>query len=240
MKPTAASNHANQLNPNHPAYWQTRGAAQRPADFASESKKRAKSGEFEYRANVAAAKGQPQRAAEGAAMRQVVAAVNSALGGQAQVLRAGSQKKHTHVTTRSDLDVVVKTPEPLTLEAQRALGDALAAKFPDSRVVTRKYIHQVITKDIKIDVVPHQATYMPKTNELPTDRFKNNPKGSAAVRNLKMYAETNGLVWKGEHLEKAVLEAQKLNKGADGPLLFELAKAQMLQADRAPEERYDA
>ena len=41
-------------------------------------------------------------------MRQVVAAVNSALGGQAQVLRAGSQKKHTHVTTRSDLDVVVK------------------------------------------------------------------------------------------------------------------------------------
>ena len=73
-------------------------------------------------------------------MRQVVAAVNSALGGQAQVLRAGSQKKHTHVTTRSDLDVVVKTPEPLTLEAQRALGDALAAKFPDSRVVTGAWL----------------------------------------------------------------------------------------------------
>ena len=237
----AASNHANQMNPNHPAYWQTRGAAQRPADFESESKKRAASGEFEYRANAAAAKDQALRAAEGAAMRRVEAAAKSALGGQAQVLRAGSQKKHTDVASRSDLDVVVKAPEPLTREAQRALGGALAAQFPESRVVTRKYIHQVQTKDIKVDVVPHQATYQPQTGKLPTDRFKNNPKGRDAVRNLKTYAKEHGLVWKGDQLEKTVLEVQKLNKGADGPRVFELAKARLLRAGEAPDlGRYDA
>ena len=75
-------------------------------------------------------------------------------------------------------------------------------------------MHVKLASGGTIDVVPHKFLHGGHRS-LPTKRFKDNSTGQQAVRLAKKHAEVNELGWKGEGLERLVLQYQQTHPGAN-------------------------
>ena len=121
----AQINRPNTLNPDHPAYWKSRGVP--PGDWESPVAQRALEGQLEAIANAVASRSSGVRAVTNRRTDIIVQAVHASLGGKAEVRKAGSQAKHTD-TSSSDHDYWVYVGDVGVSRAQRtALRDRLVS-----------------------------------------------------------------------------------------------------------------
>jgi len=205
----ASSNRANQLNPNHAAYWQSRGYEGRPSSWQAEVTGNQRAGAYEHSTNLAATISKQQKAERGHVTQTVETVTRHHFGGNAHVLHAGSQKKHTDIASTRDLDLMVSS-RPWTASDKLHVTSELQKQFGRDAVHESRYRIKVQTKAGSVDVVPQRAEFLPsQRNAPPTDRFHANPKGQQAVRGIKMRAQAEGLHLKGDHIERKVLKAQQ-------------------------------
>jgi len=111
----------------------------------------------------------------------------------------------------------------MTRADQKLLRRELRREFGEENVSARRLYPKVtLPSGIKMDVQPHRSTYMPRqVLSLSPDRFRNNPKGREAVRNLKKQAQQNQHQWNGQLIEMSVIMFQQTHKGAKN---FEIEK----------------
>ena len=220
-------------NPNNHAYWKSRGYSSRPDNWESAAAQRAAEGRLEARANAAASRTSGERAVAGRRTDTIVQAVKAALGGHVQVRKAGSQAKRTAVAGRSDYDLWVDVGEECVSRAQRKVLRAYLTgmlTWDGDLVDVRDYLTPMLTWDgdhvdvilretgIRIefedtnhfDVVFSKCCFSDKSRRMPAQRFENNPKARDAVRLIK---DGSPQKFKGEDIEKAVLAAQRREKG---------------------------
>ena len=205
-------NRANQINPKHPAYWQSRGVP--PGDWESAVAQLALEGQLQAIANAVASRPSGVRAATNRRTDIIVQAVQASLGGKAEVHTAGSQAKHTD-TSSSDHDLWVYAGDVGVSRAQRtALRDSLVSMLTESScrprlVLLRETSVRLYYKKGQVDIVFDRKLFNDKIHSKPTPRFENNPKARAAVRLIKDCAQK----FEGDAIEKAVLAAQQQKKG---------------------------
>lgn len=205
-------NRSNQLNPQRDEYWSCAGRAASAAERAATIEERRQDRRLEFWANTSAAKSPAQKAAIGRDVQRVEQVVKSALGGQAQIWKGGSQKKHTNISD-SDLDLKLVTPKPFNLHGKDQLQYHLQRDF--GPVDFTGCVLKFKGKSGCIDVVPNQATFFPPgfSSELPKNPFYTNDKGRHAVRCVKAEVERRGQQVKGYDAEMAVLKQQQLHPG---------------------------
>ena len=110
-----------QLNPNNVAYWRARGKQTRPDDWMDVAKRRKAEGQLTVQANAVAAQPRAKKRLMGQMTSVVVEAVKEVLGGRAQVIKAGSQRKGTN-TGSSDLDLWIDCPEKMTSDQKHDIA----------------------------------------------------------------------------------------------------------------------
>ena len=207
-----SQNRSNQMNPNNPAYYQCRGISSRPKDWESISEKNKTNGLLENRANTAGAMSSETRRAIGHDTKRVEKVVKEQLGGDVMVYKGGSQKKGVNIG-KSDLDLKIKVPRPMTLDDRAKLGQGLKKEFGKKNVdSSNPKIHTVKGETINIDIVPSKAEYLPsnfKLDKLGVRPFATNNRAQHAVRILKEYYPSIP----GIRIEKTVLGVQQKNKG---------------------------
>jgi hypothetical protein len=192
----------------------------------------------EARANQAASRSALERKQIGALTALTEGAVRKVFGSNSHVEVAGSMGKHTDVTARSDLDLMIRTETPMT-EVDKAnlvkelrrtrFGFGCQVQNCSYSILLRFQATKAPLK--KMDLVPHTATFLPTgAKPLPTDRFKDNPKARHAVRLAKDHALQFGLKWPGNKIELAVLEVQRRQKNQSIDGLLEQA-LQLLKGD---------
>ena len=205
MDPKALQNKANQSNPNHPSYWQSRGYSSKPSTWENEVHRKKTLGQLEYRANTVATTSNVQRKKMGNDTRRVEKVVKNVIGGDAMVYKGGSQLKRTNVAA-SDNDLKIKVPQSLNKEDKERLGNALAREFGKKNVdKNHAKIHVVRGEAGDIDVVPNKAEYFPpnfKFDKLGMNPIRNNSIARHAVRNIK----TDHSNVPGIKVEKTVLQ----------------------------------
>ena len=206
-------NRANQINPDHPAYWQSRGLA--AGDWESPVAQSALEGQLEAIANAVACRSSGVRAATNNRRTDIIfQAVHASLGGKAEVSKAGSQAKHTD-TSSSDHDLWVYAGDVGVSRAQRtALRDSLVSMltesgWPPRLVLLRETSVRLYYKKGQVDIVFDRTLFNNKVHSEPTPRFRNNPKARAAVRLIKDCPQN----FNGDDIEKEVLAAQRQKKG---------------------------
>ena len=208
----AQINRANTLNPDHPAYWKSRGVP--PGDWESPVAQRALEGQLEAIANAVASRSSGVRAVTNRRTDIIVQAVHASLGGKAEVRKAGSQAKHTD-TSSSDHDLWVYAGDVGVSRAQRtALRDSLVSMLIKGGcrprlVLLRETSVRLYYKKGQVDIVFDRKRFNDKIHSKPTPRFENNPKARAAVRLIKDCPQN----FKGDDIEKEVLAAQRQKKG---------------------------
>ena len=205
-------NQANQINPNHPAYWQSRGLP--PGDWESPVAQRALEGQLHAMANAVASLSSGVRAANSRRTDIIVKAVKASLGSHVQVHTGGSQAKHTF-TSGSNHDLWVEVGNACVSRAQRTgLRDNLVSMLTKGGwrprlVLLRETSVRLYYKKGHVDIVFDKCCFSDKVHSKPTPRFKNNPKARAAVRLIKDCPQE----FKGDHIEKKVIAAQHQKKG---------------------------
>ena len=205
------------------------------------------SGMAEARANQAASRSALERKQIGALTALTEGAVRKVFGSNSHVEVAGSMGKHTDVTARSDLDLMIRTETPIT-EVDKAnlvkelrrtrFGFGCQVQNCSYSILLRFQATKAPLK--KMDLVPHTATFLPTgAKPLPTDRFKDNPKARHAVRLAKDHALQFGLKWPGNKIELAVLEVQRRQKNQSIDGLLEQA-LQLLKGEARPTQKSGA
>ena len=224
----SSQNRSNQKNPNNPAYYQCRGNSTRPKDWETISEKSKTNGILEARANTAAAMSSEKRRAMGSYTKRVEKVVKEELGKKSMVYKGGSQKKRTNVG-KSDLDLKIRTSEPMTRDDRTELGRGLEKEFGKENVDSNhSKIHVVQGEDFTIDIVPSQAEYFPPDFQLdkPGVRpFATNNTGRHAVRNLKEDPDVDDVP--GIEIEKTVLAIQQRYKGISLDDIIKKAKTEL-------------
>ena len=206
------TNRANQINPKHPAYWQSRGLP--TGDWENPVAQRALEGQLHAMAHTAASRPSGVRVAADRRTDIIVQAVQASLGGKAEVRKVGSQAKHTD-TASSDHDYWVYVGDVGVSRAQRtALRDRLVSMLTKGGwrpvlILLKETSVRLEYKTGQVDIVFDRKLFGDKTHTKPKPRLKNNPAARAAVRLIKDCPQN----FKGDAIERAVLAAQGQKKG---------------------------
>ena len=204
-------NRENQMDPKHAAYRKLRGLP--PGEWETPVAQRALEGQLQAMANDAACRTSGECVASGRRTDSIVKAVKASLSGKAEVRKAGSQAKHTDISS-SDLDLWVGVGDAGVSRAQRKnLRDNLVSMLTKgglkpTRVVLRETSVRLEYKKGHVDIVFDKVNE--KVHSKPMPRLKNNPKARAAVRLIK---EGCPQKLKGDAIEKKVIAAQQQKKG---------------------------
>ena len=175
---------ANEGNPNHPSFWKKLGidhrpdnwkayvsfvddpivmsdlrrqADERPDDWVDPATHKRRRGLLEFKINQAACRSKEERKAAGRDAVKVVDAAKKALGGQAMVLKNGSQAKKTDLNT-SDLDLKIAGTQ-MTSQTRSLLQQELQRTFSGKVEVTRKGILRVQGESGQLCIVPMRADF---------------------------------------------------------------------------------
>ena len=209
--------HSDVCNPNNPAYWHSRGFAERPEDWRERREhvyaQVETDGHLQAQANAAGSRPADQRRTDANRVSCIVDALKAALGSGTHVHKVGSQAKHTNVA-KSDLDLWVTGTGDFGKASRKQVRD----RINENLVCNGHTPARILLKETSIRVEYHRAPHIDivfkdfggKHHPKPAERFRSNPRARAAVRLIK--ASPQGRNLKGEAIEKAVIAAQAHEK----------------------------
>mmetsp|Transcript_1422 Transcript_1422/g.2860 ORF Transcript_1422/g.2860 Transcript_1422/m.2860 type:complete len:195 (+) Transcript_1422:48-632(+) len=176
---------------------------------------------LQHLADSAAARSPAEKKTDGENSVKIVEAVKEALGGSAQVLRSGSDKKATDIA-ESDIDNLVVTGTPVTPEDIKRVFQNLKVLFPDGYVDDSLHTAYICVRPAKGKDIDVKFQNTPgDTKALPKEHFKNNQPAQTAIRVFKAHLAEQGLKTKGVEIERCVIDFLQANKGCNAQEILE-------------------
>lgn len=236
-----SSNRANQMNPNHPAYWQARGQTKAPnwsskaAAIEKAHREKLDSGMFQHRVE-SRSRASVDDPAVGKNVKRVQGIVRDVCGPHSFVTKEGSRGKSTAIQN-SDIDLLVHTPEPISRQQRRDLAARVQedVRLGGEVTIGKTAIQVKPTKSPKIDLVPAKTTYSaPKYGAI--GDFQGNQSAINAVKAYKqgMHADTTGAFRKldGRNIEQLALRCQTRLENSESDKSGQLLYRAMMKEQR--------